>query len=152
MQITLARGQVTGPLALLIVAGVIFAGAAYAAGLISTLGYENRHVTFSGYASGTKSGGGFGLKHTLFFEGQTFFARYDVKVREGSLRIGILKTFGPIGNKPHFVESITTSGSGEVSYQIPETGVYSIYFDGSVLGNSQGKGYDVAYSVRWGAR
>lgn len=152
MQITLAGGRVAGPLALLMVVGLVFAGAAYAAGLITTLGYESRHVTFSGFANGTKSGGGFGLKRALFFEGQTFFAHYDVKVREGSLRIGILETFGPIGDKPHFVESITTSGSGEVSYQIPKTGIYSIYFDGSVLGDTQGKGYDIAYSVRWGAR
>lgn len=152
MEITLARGRVAAPLAVVIIAALVFAGAAYAAGLISTLGYESRHVTFSGYASGTNSGGGLGLKHVLFFEGQTFFARYDAEVRSGSLRIGLLKTFGPVGGTPHFVESITASGSGEVSFQIPETGLYSIYFEGSVLGPAQGNGYDVSYSVRWGAR
>ena len=116
MEITVARGRVAAPLAVLIVAALVCTGAAYAAGVISTLGYESRHVTFSGFASGSKSGGSFGLKHVLFFEGQTFFARYDAEVRSGSLRIGILKTFGPIGGKPHFVESITAGGSGEVSF------------------------------------
>lgn len=152
MEIALARGKITGPIALLVVAALILAGSAYASGLINTLGFESRNVTFSGFASGTKSGGGFGLKHMVFFEGQTFFAEYDTEVREGSLRIGILETFGPIGNKPHFVEAIETSESGEVSYRIPKTSIYSIYFNGSVLGKGDGKRYDVTYTVRWGAR
>jgi hypothetical protein len=151
MEVTLGRSR-GGPLALLIAAALFCAGVAYFTGLIQTLGYESRHVTFSGFASGTKSGGGFGLKHMVFFEGQTFFAEYDAEVRSGSLRIGILETLGSHKSAPHFVESITESGSGEVTFRIPKTTVYSIYFDGSVLGNSQGRGYDVAYSVRWGAR
>ena len=145
-------GRVGGPIALLLAAAIVVAGGAYFAGVIQTLGYERRHVTFSGFASGTKSGGGFGLKHMLFFEGQTFFAEYDADVREGSLRIGILETFGPIGDKPHFVESVSETSSGAVAFAIPKTGIYSIYFDGSVLGGGQSGRYDVSYAVRWGAR
>ena len=145
-------GRIGGPAALLVAAALVVAGGAYFAGLIQTLGYERHHVTFSGFASGTKSGGGFGLKHMVFFEGQTFFADYDAEVREGSLRIGILETFGPIGDKPHFVESVAESGSGEVAFAIPKTGIYSVYFDGSVLGDGQSGGYDISYAVRWGAR
>ena len=148
MEITLARGRVAGPLALLVVAALAVFGAAYAAGLITTLGYEKKTVTFSGYGTGTKSGGGVGLKHMVFFEGQTFFARYDATVREGSLRIGILETFGPIGDKPHFVKAIELSGQGEVTYRIPKTSVYSVYFEGS----PSGRGYDLSYTMRWGAR
>jgi len=144
--------RLAGPLAVLAVAAMLVAGGAYFAGVIQTLGYEKRHVTFSGFASGTEAGGGFGLKDMLFFEGQTVFADYEVEVEKGSLRIGLLDTFGPIGNKPHFVETVTRSGSGEVIFVIPKTGVYSIYFDGSVLGDGQGGGYDITYSVRWGAR
>ena len=144
--------RVGGPVALLAAAALVVAGGAYFAGLIQTLGYERRHVTFSGFASGTESGGGFGLKHMLFFEGQTFFAEYDAEVREGSLRIGILETFGPIGDKPHFVKSVSETSSGEIAFAIPKTGIYSIYFDGSVLGGGQSGGYDVSYVVRWGAR
>jgi hypothetical protein len=73
-------------------------------------------------------------------------------VREGSLRIGVLDTFGPVGDKPHFVESVAESGSGEVAFAIPKTGIYSVYFDGSVLGDGEGSGYDIIYNVRWGAR
>lgn len=145
-------GRIGGPAALLVAAALVVAGGAYFAGVIQTLGYERHHVTFSGFASGTKSGGGFGLKHMVFFEGQTFFADYDAEVREGSLRIGILETFGPIGDKPHFVESVAESGSGEVAFAIPKTGIYSVYFDGSVLGDGQSDGYDISYAVRWGAR
>lgn len=152
MELVLGRRR-GGPIAALAIALLFFfTGLAYLAGVLETLGYEERHVSFSGLASGTKSGGGFGLKRMLFFEGQTFFAAYEAEVREGSLRIGILDTFGPIGNKPHFVEAITETSSGEATYRIPKTGLYSIYFDGSVLGNSASGGYDVTYSIRWGAR
>ena len=147
MEIALTRGRVTGPVALVIGCVLVFMATGYVIGLFQTLGYEKRTVTFSGYASGTRAGGGFGLKHMLFFEGQTYFAEYDTEIREGSLRIGILKTLGGPG-APHHVEAITRSGSGEVNYVIPKTGIYSVYFDGSPLGD----GYDVTYSVRWGAR
>ena len=151
MEQTLGRSR-GGPLAWLLGAALLCAAGAYYAGFIQTLGYESRHVTFSGLASGTKSGGGFGLKYMLFFEGQTFFARYTTEINKGSLRIGILETFGKIGSKPHFVKSITESGSGEVTFRIPKTSIYSIFINGSVLGQNKGPGYDVAYSVRWGAR
>jgi hypothetical protein len=152
MEIAIARGRITGPVALLVAVGLVCLVAAYGLGLVKTLGSETRHVTFSGYASGTKSGSGFGLKHMLFFEGQIFVAQYDADVREGSLRIGILETFGPFGRKPHHVEAIKASGSGEVVYRIPKTSIYSIYFDGSVLGSGSSKRYDIKYTVRWGTR
>ncbi len=152
MELAVARGRISGPVAILALIGLLLTGAAYAAGFINTLGYESRHATFSGFASGTRSGTSVGLKHMLFFEGQTFYAAYDAEVRQGSLRIGILETFGPIGDKPHFVESVTGNSRGEVVYRIPKTSVYSIYFEGSVLGGDTGRGYDVSYTVRWGAR
>ncbi len=148
MEVTLARGGVAGPVALLVAVALAVLGAAYSVGLITTLGYEKKTVTFSGYGTGTKSGGGVGLKHMVFFEGQRFFADYEATVRDGSLRIGILETFGPIGNKPHFVQGIELSGRGEVTYRIPKTSVYSVYFEGS----PSGRGYDLSYTVRWGAR
>lgn len=141
-----------GPVAWLLVAALVCAGIAYFAGFIQTLGYETRHETYAGLITSSESSSGFGLKTMVFFEGQTFFASYDAEVRQGSLRIGLLETFGSLGNSPHFVENITRSGSGEVTFQIPKTGLYSAYFEGSVLGTGQGGGYDVAYSLRWGAR
>jgi len=151
MEIALRRRS-AGPLAWIVVAVLCGAVFAYVAGLSRTLGYERRHVTFIPPAASTSSGGGFGLKFMLFFEGQTFHADYEAKIREGALRIGILETFGPIGAKPHFVESVAESGAGRVTFRIPRTGLYSIYFNGSVLGKARrAGGYDVSYSVRWGA-
>ena len=147
MEIAIARGRTAGPIALIVACAVVFAAAGYAIGLFQTLGYENRSISFSGYASGASSGGGFGLKRMLFFEGQTFFADYNAEIREGTLRIGILKTLGGLG-APHHVAVVSSSGEGTTTYRIPETGIYSIYFDGSPSGN----GYDLSYSVRWGAR
>ena len=152
MEITLHRGRIAGPVAVLVLATLFCLGAAYLGGLITVLGYETQHKTFNGFASGTRSGGGFGLKHMFFLEGQTFYARYEAEVREGSLRIGILNLFEPGKPTPHHVESITANGSGEVTYRIPVTGLYSIYFDGSVLGPRHTGRYDVSYTMVWGAR
>jgi hypothetical protein len=147
MEIALSRGRMTGPIALIIASVLVFVATGYAIGLFQTLGYEKRSIKFSGFASSTSSGGGFGLKKMLFFEGQTVFIAYDAEIREGTLRLGILKTLSG-SNSPHHVEVVSGDGSGETTYRIPETGMYSIYFTGSPTGN----GYDLSYSVRWGAR
>ena len=151
MEMTLGRSH-GGPIALVVLTVVLGTVGAYLLGLIETIGYERHSITFSGAASGTKSGGGFGLKYMLFFRGQTFFADYDAEIREGALRIGVIELSGTSEGRAHFVESITGSGPGEVIYTIPETGLYSIYFDGSVLGNRPNGRYDLTYSIRWGTR
>ena len=147
MEIALSRGRATGPIALFIGCVLVFVATGYGIGLFQTLGYENRTIKFSGFGSSTRTGGGFGLKKMLFFEGQTYFVAYDAEIREGTLRLGILKTLGG-KDAPHHVEVVSADGSGETTYRIPETGMYSIYFTGSPSGN----GYDLSYSVRWGAR
>ena len=152
MEIAVACGRVTGPIVLLLLTALGVLVAAYAAGLITTLGYESRRVTYGGGVSSGGAGGGFGLKKMLFFKGQTFYADYDATVRKGSLRIGVMEAFGQIGKKPHYVKSIKASGKGMVTYRIPKTSMYSIYFDGSVIGKGNAGGYDVTYSVRWGVR
>lgn len=147
MEIALTRGRVTGVCGLIIGCVLVFVATGYAIGLFSTLGYENRTIKFGGLASSTSAGGGLGLKRMFFFEGQTYFAEYNAEIREGTLRVGILKTLsGPGG--PHHVKVVSSDGAGETAYRIPETGMYSIYFTGSPSGN----GYDLSYSVRWGAR
>jgi len=147
MEIALSRGRISGVGALIAGCILVFFATGYAIGLFTTLGYENHTIKFAGFASSTKAGGGFGLKRMYFFEGQTFFAEYNAEIREGTLRIGVLKTFsGPGG--PHHVDVVSRDGGGESTYVIPETGIYSIYFTGSPSGN----GYDLSYSVRWGVR
>jgi hypothetical protein len=147
MELALPRGRAAGPVALLIACALVFVSTGYAIGLIQTLGFENRRITFSGFASGTGGGGGFGLKTMLFFKGQTAFVDYDVEIREGAFRLVIDKYLGGM-ESPRHTEEISSSGSGEAAFPIPETGVYSFRFDGSPRGN----GYDLSYSVRWGAR
>lgn len=151
MEMTLGRSR-GGPVALIAGIALLCVVGAFLLGLIQTIGYEKRSVAFTGAASSTKAGGGFGLKYMLFFRGQTFFADYETEVRDGALRIGIIKLGGSSNDRPHFAESITESGAGEVAYRIPETGLYSIYFNGTVLGNNPNGRYDVSYSVRWGVR
>ncbi len=152
MEITFARGRSSGPIAVLILAAIFCLGAAYLGGAITLLGYEKNHITFSGYASGSRTGGGFGLKYLPLLEGQTFYARYDATVREGALRIGAINLFAAEPDDVHFAQSITSSGSGEVTYPIPETGLYSIFFEGSVLAPTHTGRYDISYDVTWGAR
>lgn len=147
MEIALSRSRATGPIALIGACALVFVATGYAIGLFQTLGYEKHSITFSGFASGTSSGGGFGLKTMLFFKGQTAFVDYDVEIREGAFRLVIDKYLGGM-DSPRHTEEITASGSGEATFLIPETGVYAFRFNGSPRGN----GYDLTYSVRWGAR
>lgn len=85
MEIAVARGRTTGPIALIVACVLVFVATGYAIGLFQTLGYESKTIKFGGFASSTSSGGGFGLKHMLFFEGQTVFVNYEAEIREGTL-------------------------------------------------------------------
>ena len=147
MEVALTRGRVTGLVALIVACVLVFMATGYAIGLFTTLGYESRSIKFVGYGTNSRSGGGLGLKRMLFFEGQTFFAEYDAEIREGALRVGILKASSAPGG-PHHVKIVSSDGAGDTTYRIPETGLYSIFFNGSPRGN----GYDISYSVRWGSR
>jgi len=152
MEFAIDHKRSAGPIAALVAAALFCLAAAYLGGAITVLGFESRHETYNGYASGTSAGGGFGLKYALFMEGQTFYARYDATVREGALRIGAINLFAADRDNVHFAKSITASGKGEVTYRIPETGFYSIFFEGSVLGPSRTGRYDISYDITWGAR
>ena len=123
----------------------------YARGWIETLGEESYRIWYSGISS-SKQGFGLGLDVMWFREGQTFFAEYQAEVTGGSFVVDVYQTFGQMGKSPRFIERIEDSGSGEVTWVIPESGFYSIYFRGSVLTSKPTRGYDVDYTVRWGAR
>ena len=145
-------GKLGGPLALLGLAAAVFLAGGYYSGVLETFGYEAKRKTFGGFASGTESGTSVGLKYFPFLAGQKFFARYDVDVDRGSFKIVVLKTFGEFGNKPHHRHQVAADGSGEAVFTIEESGLYSIDFDGSVLGGEAGGSYDVSYTVTWGVR
>ncbi len=127
----------------------IFLFGALQAGVIETLGFERDTRAFHTFVSTRGGGFGFGLKYFYLREGQVAFVDYDAEVRQGSLRLGLMKLGKGIGKGPHFVEQVNESGSGRASFEIPESGLYKFYFNGSVLGGDSG-GYDVTYQVRWG--
>jgi hypothetical protein len=147
MEIALSRGRIAGVGTLVVACVLVFVVTGYAIGLFTIFGYADRTEKWESGGFRTDGGMSIGLKQMYFVEGQTFFAEYDAKIREGRLRIGILKTFATRPG-PHQVHVVSSNGPGEMSYQIPETGFYSVYFTGSPSGN----GYDISYSVHWGMR
>jgi len=144
-------GKLGGPVALLLLGALVLLSSAFFAGAIETLGYETRHLTYGGNAIGSKSGTSFGLKRFYFFAGQQFFAAYDVEVERGSFEVVVLKPLGSGGETAYHQHRVSADGSGEAVFTIKESGLYSIQFQGSVLGGV-GDGYDVRYDVRWGVR
>ena len=110
-----------GPAGLFLGCLVVFFATGYAIGLFQTFGYEDSTEKFESGRPLTGGGTTMGPKHMLFFEGQTFFAAYETAIREGSLRIGMLRTWGTTRG-PHHVEEITSDGSGEVTFRIEAQG------------------------------
>lgn len=144
-------GKSSGLVALLLLGALVLLGGAFYAGAIETLGHESKRLTYGGNAIGGKSGSSFGLKRFYFFAGQQFFADYEVEVERGAFEIVVLKTLGSDGKKTHHRHLVSADGRGEAVFTIEESGLYSILFQGSVLGGA-GVGYDVRYDVRWGLR
>ena len=146
-------GRWGGPVLLLAAAVVVCLAGALYGGAIETLGVETKRRTFSGYASGTSAGTSFGLKYFYFFEGQRFFADYDVEVHSGVFKIVVLQPFGGGRDAPHHRHEVAESGSGQAVFTIGKSGLYAIDFDGTVVGGDPNtRGYDVSYRVRWGVR
>ena len=146
-------GRWGGPVLLLIAAVFVCLAGAFYAGLIETLGVETKHRAFHGYATSTSSGTSFGVKYWYFLEGQQFFADYDVEVNSGAFKIVVLQTFGTGRDAPHYRHEVARNDSGEAVFTIEKRGLYSIDFDGTVVGGDPNtRGYDVSYRVRWGVR
>lgn len=155
MEVKLASKQFTGPFwptVFFAFAAIFLAAAAFGTGAVETFGYESKTRTYRNF-SGTDSGYALGFKQFYYRAGQEFFARYDADIRTGALKIRLMKSWTPIDQAPHFRETILEDGQGEVSFRIPESGFYTAYFEGSVLGADPSTGgYDVSYTVTWGAR
>ncbi len=155
MEIKLASKQFSGPFwptVFFAFAAIFLLVAAFGTGAVETLGYESRTRTFGNF-SGTKSGYALGFKQFYYRAGQEFFAEYDADIRTGALDIRLMKSWTPIDRAPNFEETILEDGQGEVRFRIPESGFYTATFEGSVLGADHStSGYDVSYTVRWGAR
>ena len=146
-------GRWGGPVLLLVAAVIVCLAGALYGGAVETLGVETKRRTFTGFASGTSAGTSFGLKYFYFLEGQQFFADYEVEVHSGVIKIVVLQPFGAGPNPPHHRHEVSESGAGEAVFTIGKSGLYSIDFDGTVVGGDPNtRGYDVSYRVRWGVR
>ena len=126
--------------------------ASYASGAWPWLGYAS--LTRSSFGVGpvtvigeNRRGIDVGLESFLFFEGQEIVIEYDAVIRTGSLWFYVFQPFdGEFGKgKSNY---ITQTGKGVWTHPIDETGYYKISIDASPRGN----GYDLSYTVKWGAR
>lgn len=155
MEAKLTSKQFTGPFwptVFFAFAAIFLAVAAFATGAVETFGYESKTRTYRNF-SGTDSGYALGFKQFYYRAGQEFFAKYDADIKSGALNIRLIMSRIPIDQAPHFRETVLEGGQGEVRFRIQESGFYTAHFEGSVLGaDPSTSGYDVSYTVTWGAR
>jgi len=142
-------------------AGAVFAaailvwGALYFSGVVPWLGYAwLKHDSFGAgpfsVVGEDKMGTSFGLDTFFFLRGQEVVVDYDAEIRSGSLMLYVydMAKMGQGLGAQHFV---TESGEGEWTTHIPRSGLYVISIHPST---ARGKpdGYNMSYSVWWGAR
>jgi hypothetical protein len=92
----------------------------------------------------------FGVSTFAFFKGQEIVVDYDADIRAGSLRFYVydMAKSGQGAGLSHYV---TETGAGTWTYGVPQTGIYVIVIEPSVV-RGAGRGYDMSYRVWWGAR
>ena len=128
---------------------------AYATGAFPWLGYAWLNDKSMGagpvtVVGRTRFGTSFGMNEFLFFRGQEIVIDYDAEIRAGSLYFYVFQPFdGTLGDGVW--RYVTSSGSGTWTTQVPETAIYTIIIEPTVV-NGDGRGWDMSYSVRWGAR
>lgn len=144
-------GRLGGSVVLILLGAFVLLGGAFQTGALETLGYENRRLTYDGFATGSNNGSSFGLKYFYFFPGQQLFAEYDVDVARGAFEIVVNEPFGGADEAGYHQHVVASDERGEAVFTIEQGGLYAISFDGSVL-HGVGKGYDVSFDVRWGLR
>ena len=142
-------------------AGGVFAAALllwmalYASGAFPWLGYS--WLKRDSFGAGPFSivgenqvGTDLGLSTLLFFKGQEILVDYDADIRAGSLWLYVydVTRAGQGGGASHYV---TQTGSGVWTYAVPKSGLYKISIGPSVT-QGAGSGFDLSYSVWWGAR
>jgi hypothetical protein len=128
---------------------------AYATGAFPWLGYASvmRRSTSLGaitVAGEERIGWEGGIEEFVFFRGQQIVIDYDVEIRKGSLYFHVFQPFdGTLGDgTSHYV---TESGKGVWTLPVEATGYYHVSIGPSVL-HGPGVGWDLSYTVTWGAR
>ena len=91
-----------------------------------------------------------GLDDFVFFDGQEIVIEYDTEIHAGSLWFHVFHPFdGTLGDGvTHYV---TETGKGTWTTPILKTGFYHVSIEPSPV-HGAGVGWDLSYSVRWGAR
>ena len=139
-----------GLLLILILVMVSIVG--YQTGIVETLGYESKTIEGGGFTS-TESGYALGLKSMYFRQGQPVFAEYEAKVTSGSLVIRMYNVKTVLDPDADFHHRVESTGTGEVTFVVKESGWHHLVFEGSVLGKSPPEsGYRIDYTIKWGIR
>jgi hypothetical protein len=86
----------------------------------------------------------------VFVAGQTVVVSYDAEIRRGCLWMQVWHILDHSKNASVY-QCIMTGGRGEWTVPINETGLYRIFIDGSPIKGNR-PGWDMTYSVWWGAR
>jgi hypothetical protein len=91
-----------------------------------------------------------GFDDFVFFDGQEVVIDYETEIHAGSLWFHVFQPFdGNLGDGvTHYV---TESGKGTWTTPITRTGFYHVTIEASVV-RGGGVGWDLSYSVKWGAR
>ncbi len=150
-KITARQGGIVGLLALLAFLGW---GAAYTTGMFPWTGRESATLRSFGAGkvtivgnSGSRSA--FGFKSFYYLAGQEAVLNYTADIKAGGLRIYLSRSAG-LRQRVSNTKTVDQSGSGEITYIIPQSGLYRWMIRPTVTRGS--KGYDLSYSASWGAR
>jgi hypothetical protein len=141
--------------AVLLVGAFVVWLAAYANGSVPWLGYA--WATRTSHGAGpigiigeTNAGTSFGIDTFIFLKGQEIVIDYDAEITAGSLWFHVFRPFdATLGDGAYHY--VTASGKGAWATRIPETGLYTINIEPSAA-RGAGRGYDMRYTVWWGAR
>ena len=129
--------------------------ASYVSGAWPWIGYASMTRTTFGAGAITivgesRRGVDIGLETFFFLRGQEIVIEYDAEIRAGSLWFYVYQPFdGKLGDGSSKYISSTSKGVWTVPVEV--TGLYHITIDGSPT-KGRGQGYDISYTVKWGAR
>ncbi|HEX6843179.1 MAG TPA: hypothetical protein VF113_16715 [Stellaceae bacterium] len=130
--------------------GMVLWVAAFTTGLCPWLGYTSqsrRSVNIGGLPVAEMSSGrvrlGFGT--FVFFAGQTIVLAYDARISDGCMSMHVWRISD---RSADFDQCVKTSGKGEWTVPVTETGLYHIFVTSRPI---QGR-WDMSYAVWWGAK
>ena len=139
-----------------ITAALILWAVTYAAGIVPWLGYSRLSRSSVDVGPGhfiigeDRAGTTFGISTFAFVNGQTIVFSYDADIRRGCLGMHVWPLFNRAPGD-HVSRCVTASGKGEWTVPVAKTGVHVISVDSSLI-KGPGPGWDMDYSVWWGAR